>query len=122
MLKKTVVALSVATLATSAVALPTAVAKAADTSVQLAACNPCNPCAAAKCNPCNPCAAAKNPCNPCNPCAAAKNPCNPCNPCAAKNPCNPCKANGPTFRETFSSACSGGRRVGLHSGDSLSLG
>ncbi len=31
-----------------------------------AACNPCNPCAAAACNPCNPC----------NPCAAAKvNPC-----------------------------------------------
>ncbi|MDF1750952.1 MAG: hypothetical protein P1V34_18980 [Alphaproteobacteria bacterium] len=51
------------------------------------ACNPCNPCAAAKaCNPCNPCAAAKA-CNPCNPCAA-KNACNPCNPCAAKkNPC-----------------------------------
>ena len=82
-----------------------------------AACNPCNPCAAAKCNPCaaakcNPCAAAKcNPCaaakcNPCaaakcNPCAAAKcNPCaaakcNPCNPCGAKcNPCNPCAAAG----------------------------
>ena len=51
-----------------------------------------NPAAASKpllhlaaCNPCNPCAA-KNACNPCNPCAA-KNPCNPCNPCAAKNPC-----------------------------------
>ena len=95
MIKKTVVALSVATLATSAVALPTAVSKAADTSIQIAACtpcaskkgcgacNPCNPCAAAKCNPCNPCAAAK--CNPCNPCAAAKcNPCNPCNPCKTK--------------------------------------
>lgn len=90
MLKKTFVALSVATLATSAAVLPIAAAKAADTSVQIAACapkNPCNPCAAK--NPCNPCAA-KNPCNPC----AAKNPCaatNPCNPCAAKNPCNPCK-------------------------------
>jgi len=93
--------------------------------VQLAACNPCNPCAAknpcnpcATSNPCNPCAAA-NPCNPCvaggaatskkcvvprlvsaakaNPCAA-KSPCNPCataNPCAAKNPCNPCGAAEP---------------------------
>ena len=92
MIKKTVVALSVATLASSAVALPTAAVKAADTSVQIVAgCSPCNPCAAAKCNPCNPCAAAK--CNPCNPCAAVK--VNPCNPCAAAkcNPCNPCKAN-----------------------------
>ena len=56
MLKKTVVALSVATLATSAFALPAAAAKTADTPLQIAAgCNPCNPCAAA--NPCNPCAA-----------------------------------------------------------------
>ncbi len=68
MLKETLVALSVAALATSAVALPMAMAKAADTSVQLAQCSPCNPCAAAACNPCNPCAAA---CNPCNPCAAS---------------------------------------------------
>ena len=59
MLKETVVALSVATLATGAMVLPTAAAKAADTSVQIAACNPCNPCAP-KCNPCNPC----NPCAP----------------------------------------------------------
>jgi hypothetical protein len=90
MIKKTVIALSVATLATGAVALPTAVSKAADTSIQIAACNPCAPKA---CGACNPCAA--KACNPCNPCAA-KNPCNPCNPCAAKNPCNPCnpcKAN-----------------------------
>ncbi len=88
MLKKTIVALSVATLATTAIALPVAVAKAGVTSIQIAAggnpcapktCGACNPCAAAKCNPCNPCAAAK--CNPCNPCAAAK--CNPCNPCKA---------------------------------------
>lgn len=80
----------------------------------LAACAPCNPCAAK--NPCNPCAAANpcNPCaaaNPCNPCAAS--PCaadvpdncviprladaahNPCNPCAARNPCNPCAAKNP---------------------------
>ncbi len=42
----------------------------------------------AACNPCNPCAAA-NPCNPCNPCAVAVS-CNPCNPCS---PCNPCAAN-----------------------------
>jgi hypothetical protein len=91
MLKKTFVALSVVTLATGAAVLPMASAKAAaDTSVQIAACapkNPCNPCAAT-----NPCAAA----NPCNPCAAkVVNPCNPCaaaNPCAAKNPCNPCAA------------------------------
>ncbi len=94
MIKRTVVALSVATLATAAIALPTAVSQAAGPSIQIAASdNPCNPCAAANpCNPCNPCAAKKvlvNPCNPCNPCAAA----NPCNPCAAKNPCNPCAAN-----------------------------
>lgn len=96
MLKKTVVALSVATLATSAVALPTAVSKAASPSIQVAAgcnpcapkaCNPCNPCAAAACNPCSPCAV-KKVVSPCNPCAAS--PCNPCNPCAAKSPCNPC--------------------------------
>ncbi len=50
----------------------------------LAACTPCNPCAAAKaCNPCNPCAVKKacSPCNPCNPCAVKKA-CSPCNPCA----------------------------------------
>ncbi len=93
MLKKTVVALSVATLATGAVALPTAVSKAAGPSIQVAA--GCNPCAAKTCGACNPCAA--KVCNPCNPCAA-KSPCNPCNPCAAVeknpcNPCNPCKTN-----------------------------
>lgn len=87
---------------------------------QVAAANPCNPCAmknpcmgnpcAAKKNPCNPCGmknpcnpcAAKNPCNPCaakNPCGMAMNPCNPCgakNPCGmTKNPCNPCAAKNP---------------------------
>ncbi len=90
MIRKTILALSVATLATGAAILPGAQAQAADTSIQVAACAAkCNPCAAAKCNPCNPCAAKKNPCNPC---AAAK--CNPCNPCAAAkcNPCNPCAA------------------------------
>ncbi len=91
MIKKTVVALSVATLASAAIALPTAVSQAAETPIQIAASH--NPCAAANpCNPCNPCAVKKVSCNPCNPCAAA-NPCNPCNPCAAKNPCNPCAAN-----------------------------
>ncbi len=80
MLKETIVALSVVTLAGSAAVLPTAEAKAADTSVQIAACNPC---ATKACNPCNPCAA--KACNPCNPCAAKA-----CNPC---NPCNPCKSN-----------------------------
>lgn len=90
MFKKTAVALSVATLATGAAALPEAQARDY-TSVQVASCaaNPCNPCAAAACNPCNPCAAAScNPCNPCSPCAVKKNPCggcNPCNPCAATN-------------------------------------
>ncbi len=72
-------------LATGAVALPTAMSKAADTSIQIATYD--NPCAPKACGACNPCAA--KACNPCNPCAA-KNPCNPCNPCAAKNPCNPC--------------------------------
>ncbi len=85
MIKKTVIALSVATLATGAIVLPTAVSKAAGTSVQIATYD--NPCAPKACGACNPCAA--KACNPCNPCAA-KNPCNPCNPCAAKNPCNPC--------------------------------
>lgn len=99
-----------ATTAPSGSLLP--VAKKRPDAVQLAACNPCNPCAAK--NPCNPCAA-KNTCNPCaaggshsSECvvprlqqAAAKNPCspcaakNPCNPCAAKNPCNPCAAKNP---------------------------
>ena len=78
MLKKTLVALSVATLSAGAVALPLAASQAADTSVQIAACNPC----AAK-TACNPCAAAIK--KPCSPCAAA-------NPCAAKTACNPCAA------------------------------
>ncbi len=53
MIKKTVIALSVATLATGAIALPTAVSKAADTSIQIAAA--CNPCAPKACGACNPC-------------------------------------------------------------------
>tara|TARA_R110002072_G_scaffold106760_2_gene233023 strand:- start:189 stop:455 length:267 start_codon:yes stop_codon:yes gene_type:complete len=86
MMKKTVVALSVAALSAGAVVLPAAAqSQSASGLMQLAsydAPNPCNPCAAK--NPCNPCAA-KNPCNPC----AAKNPCAATNPCAAKNPCAP---------------------------------
>lgn len=68
------------------------VAKPKPRQIQLAACRPCNPCAAKKgCNPCNPCGAKKRGCNPCNPCAAKGG-----NPCAAKgcNPCNPCSAGG----------------------------
>ena len=90
--------------------LPTA--KSRDREIQLAAGNPCNPCAAKKsCNPCNPCAAKKSA-NPCNPCAAKKA-CNPCNPCAAKkavSPCNPCAANpcnpcAAAKTATYSSKC-----------------
>lgn len=87
MIKKTVVALSVATLATGAMALPEAQARDIS-SVQVATCSAtCNLCSAAACNPCSPCATIKPAaCNPCNPCAAAGcNPCNPCNPCAASN-------------------------------------
>src|SRR3546814_4748584 len=64
MLKKTLVALSVATVSAGAVALPLAPSRAAGPAVQIAACNPCNPCAAK--NPCSPCAAAvKKPVSPC---------------------------------------------------------
>lgn len=48
-LKTAFVALGTAAAVAGAVALPHAVAHAADTPVQIAACNPCNPC--------NPCAA-----------------------------------------------------------------
>ena len=34
---------------------PTAVPRPSGSPIQLAACNPCNPCAAGGCNPCNPC-------------------------------------------------------------------
>jgi len=87
MLRKTVTAIGIAALAGAGAmsVLPTAVAKA-DTSqeiIELAACKPCNPCAAKKkaCGPCNPCAAKKKAGGPCNPCAAKKA---GCNPCAAK--------------------------------------
>ncbi len=86
MLKKTITAIGIAALAGAGAmsVLPDAVAKSVTSQdiIELAACKPCNPCAAKKgCNPCNPCAA--KGCNPCNPCAAKKG-CNPCNPCAAK--------------------------------------
>ncbi len=90
MLKKTVTAIGVAALSGAAAmsVLPDEVAKSATSQdiIELAACKPCNPCAAKKrgCNPCNPCAAKKRGCNPCNPCAAKKRGCNPCNPCAGK--------------------------------------
>lgn len=85
MFKKSMIALSVATLAGVGAAdvLPQAHAKSpgANSLIQLAACSPC---------------AAKSASNPCNPCAAKKKVLlkkgNPCNPCAAKNPCNPCAA------------------------------
>ncbi len=75
MLKKTVATIGIAALAGAGAmsVLPEAKAQPAAKGglVQIAACNPCNPCAG------------KNPCNPCNPCAG-KNPCAPCNPW---NPC-----------------------------------
>ena len=86
MFKKSLIALSVAALATTSIALPAAAASA-DSPVQLAMKHGCNPCKAKGCNPCaakgcNPCAA-----KGCNPCAAKG-----CNPCAAKKGCNPCAA------------------------------
>ncbi len=81
MLRKTAIALSVATLAGGGAALPTAAVHAGDTPVQLAACK-------AACGACNPCKAA---CGACNPCKAACGACNPCK--AACGACNPCKAN-----------------------------
>ena len=72
MLKETIIAMTVVTVAAGA-AVP---AMATDTASK--------PIVVAACNPCNPCASKGNPCNPCNPCAAKGNPCNPCNPCAAK--------------------------------------
>ena len=87
MIKETVVAVSIITMAAGAALAPSAVS-ADDQRIVVAdshgdACNPCavdpcNPCAV---DPCNPCAAC-NPCATCNPCAA-------CNPCCA-DPCNPC--------------------------------
>lgn len=67
MIKETVVAMTVVTMAAGAALVPSAVS-ATETPIVVAdsheACNPCNPC--------NPCAAddEENACNPCNPCAA----------------------------------------------------
>lgn len=91
MLKKTAVAISVAALAATTIALPAAAGL--EKPVQLASCNPCK--ASGGCNPCGANAA-------CNPCGAKKG-CNPCggsksynpyarpaaNPCAAKKSCQP---------------------------------
>ncbi len=67
MLKETVIAVSVVTMAAGAALAPSAVdAKQCPLVVADShedPCNPCNPCAG--CNPCNPCGG----CNPCNPCA-----------------------------------------------------
>ena len=83
MIKKTFAVVSIAALTGVGAmsVLPDAQAAMPDRSgiIELAACSPCNPCAAKK---------KKNACNPC----AAKSACSPCNPCAAKNPCNPCAA------------------------------
>lgn len=67
MIKETIIAMTVVTVAAGA-ALP-AVATDVSKPIVVAACNPRNPCVA-KTNPCNPCAAKANPCNPC---AAKKN-------------------------------------------------
>lgn len=56
MIKETIVAVTVVTMAAGGAILPTAVS-ADDGSIVVAGCNPCNPCEA--CNPCNPC----NPCD-----------------------------------------------------------
>ena len=65
---KTIAAISIAALAATTVALPTAVA-AGNTPLQIAGCG-----AKKGCNPCG----GKKGCNPCN------------NPCGGKKGCNPC--------------------------------
>ncbi len=64
MIKKSLIAVSVAALAVSSVALPAAAASSTDNPIQLAMKHGCNPCKAKGCNPCK----AKG----CNPCAAKK--------------------------------------------------
>ena len=64
MIKETVIAVSVVTMAAGAALAPTA-ASAGEQPIVVASCNPCDPC-----NPCGAC----NPCDPCNPCGG----CNPC--------------------------------------------
>ena len=67
MIKETVVAVSIVTMAAGAALAPSAVSADDGRIVVADSHDPCNPCAA---DPCNPCAA-------CNPCCA-----DPCNPCA----------------------------------------
>ena len=67
MIKETVIAVSVVTMAAGAALAPSAVSAGEQ------------PIVVASCNPCNPCAADEDPCNPCNPCGG----CNPCNPCVS---------------------------------------
>ena len=59
MIKKTLTAVGVAALTGVGAmsVLPMAQAATPDRShiIELAACNPCNPCSASACNPCNPC-------------------------------------------------------------------
>ena len=100
MIKETVVAVSIVTMAAGAALAPSAVSAGEQPTVVADSHeDPCNPCGA--CNPCEAC----NPCGGCNPCesslderivvADACNPCeacNPCDPCAACNPCDPCAA------------------------------
>ena len=93
MIKETVVAVSVVTMAAGAALAPSAVS-ASDTPIVVVDSHeddPCNPCGA--CNPCGGC----NPCESslgepivvaeCNPCAGDEDPCNPC------GGCNPCDAS-----------------------------
>ncbi len=83
MIKETVVAVSIVTMAAGAALAPSAVS-ADDQPIVVADSHddPCNPCAACNpCDACNPCAAEEE--DPCNPCAAC-NPCDACNPCAAE--------------------------------------
>ena len=69
MIKETVIAVSVVTMAAGAALAPTA-ASAGEQPLVFASCNPCDAC---------------NPCAGCNPCAADEE--DPCNPCGACNPC-----------------------------------
>ena len=72
MIKETVIAVSVITMAAGAALAPTA-ASAGEQPLVVAdshdVCNPCNPCGG-----CNPCAVDED--DPCNPCGG-------CNPCAS---------------------------------------
>ena len=72
MIKETVIAVSIVTMAAGAALAPTA-ASAGEQPIVVASCNPCD-----ACNPCGGC----NPCEACNPCDAC-NPCGGCNPCAS---------------------------------------